>query len=201
VKLAQRIGAHAADLRASKEVLRLSDIETFLDEVVAQSSAPADMHPWDIIASFITRLGTQISTCLSSIRTASSSSSCISVPSTTPWSARVSSLRATTQQNSDTERKLLLFTEDNKTLQREVKLRDQSLQEAGVKVETLEKRLEGSRKMADVIVELENDVAKAKKQEKVYEDAIEQVQKELEEVERELAALKKDGGRAGEFGL
>lgn len=92
-----------------------------------------------------------------------------------------------------------MFTEENKTLQREVKIRDQSLQEAGVKVETLEKRLEGSRKMADVIVELENDVQKAKRQEKVYEDAIEQVQRELEEVERELAGYKKEGGRGGEY--
>jgi dynactin 1 len=201
-ELAQRIGAHASELRSTKDTLRLSDIENFLDEVVAESAAPADMHPWDVIASFISRLGTQITSCLAAVRSAASPSAptpCALVPNTTPWSARVLSLRATSQQNSDTERKLLLFSEENKTLQREVKLRDQSLQEAGVKVETLEKRLEGSRKMADVIVELENDVAKAKKQEKVYEDAIEQVQKELEEVERELAAAKKDGGRTGEL--
>jgi dynactin 1 len=68
---------------------------------------------------------------------------------------------------------------------------DQNLQEAGVKVETLERRLEATRKQADQIVELENDVAKAKKQEKVYEDAIEQLQKDLDLLEAENAKLGK----------
>ena len=68
---------------------------------------------------------------------------------------------------------------------------DQSLQEGGVKIETLERRLEAGRKQADQIIELENDVAKAKKQEKVYEDAIEQLQKDLDVLEAENAQLGK----------
>lgn len=101
--------------------------------------------------------------------------------------------------NVETERKLLRFTEENKDLLREIKMRDQTLQESGVKVETLERRLEASRKQADTIVELENDVAKAKKQEKVYEEAIEQLQGELEGLEGENAKLRKgQGDRQGE---
>lgn len=65
------------------------------------------------------------------------------------------------------------------------------MQESGVKVETLERRLEATRKQADQIVELENDVAKAKKQEKVYEDAIEQLQKDLDLLEAENVKLGK----------
>ena len=70
-------------------------------------------------------------------------------------------------------------------------MQDQSLQEGGVKIETLERRLEAGRKQADQIIELENDVAKAKKQEKVYEDAIEQLQKDLDQLEAENAQLGK----------
>jgi dynactin 1 len=77
-------------------------------------------------------------------------------------------------------------------------LQDQNLQESGVKVETLERRLEATRKQADQIVELENDVAKAKKQEKVYEDAIEQLQKDLDLLEAENLKLGK--GERGDRG-
>jgi dynactin 1 len=73
-------------------------------------------------------------------------------------------------------------------------LQDQSLQESGVKVETLERRLEATRKQADVITELENDVAKAKKQEKVYEDGIEQLQAEQDVLEAENTRLRKGEG-------
>lgn len=73
-------------------------------------------------------------------------------------------------------------------------MQDQSLQESGVKVETLERRLEATRKQADQIIELENDVAKAKKQEKVYSDAIEQLQAEQDSLEAENAKLRQGQG-------
>lgn len=69
-----------------------------------------------------------------------------------------------------------------------------------MKVETLERRLEATRKQADLIIELENDVAKAKKQEKVYEEAIEQLQAEQDALEAENARLRKGQGTADRQG-
>ena len=63
-----------------------------------------------------------------------------------------------------------------------------------MKVEILERRLEAYRKQADVILELENDVTKAKKQEKVYEDAIEQLQADQDALEAENTRLRKAQG-------
>jgi dynactin 1 len=99
------------------------------------------------------------------------------------------------------------MSEELKDLLREVKIRvlqltrprycagadeqDQTLQESGVKVEILERRLEATRKQADQIIELENDLTKAKKQEKVYSDAIEQLQAEQDALEGENARLRK----------
>ena len=68
------------------------------------------------------------------------------------------------------------------------------MQESGVKVETLERRLDGTRKQADTILELENAVAKAKKQEKAYEEAIEQLQREQDALEVEYAKSKRGQG-------
>lgn len=68
-------------------------------------------------------------------------------------------------------------------------------------METLERRLEATRKQAEQIVELENDVAKAKKQEKVYEDAIEQMQKDLDILEAENVKLGKGDRQASSTGI
>jgi hypothetical protein len=69
-QLAQRIGAHAASIRSSKDVVRLSDIERFLVDVTAQSAAPAGMPPWDQIGMFMTRLGQELGQALPKIRQA-----------------------------------------------------------------------------------------------------------------------------------
>ncbi|RXK41589.1 dynactin 1 [Tremella mesenterica] len=189
VQLAQRIAAHVASLRASKEPLRLEEIEGFLEQLVADSAVPSDAPPWEQIGMFISRLGTDLGLVLPKI---SELINTVDIPP--PWLARVAAIREAATYNADTERKIVKLTEEVKDMLREVKLRDQSLQESGVKVETLERRLEATRKQADIIVELENDVAKAKKQEKVYEDAIAQLQSEQDALEAENARLRKQGG-------
>lgn len=68
-------------------------------------------------------------------------------------------------------------------------------------METLERRLESTRKQAEMIIELENDVSKAQKQEKVYEEAIEQLQAEQDALEAENAKLRKGQGQAQGQGL
>lgn len=70
VQLAQRIGAHAASIRSSKQVLKLSDIERFLVDITATSAAPSGMPPWDQIGMFITRLGAELGAALPKIRNA-----------------------------------------------------------------------------------------------------------------------------------
>ena len=69
-QLAQRIGAHAASIRSSKDPLRLSHIEGFLVDITAQSAAPAGMPPWDQIGMFITRLGQELGMALPKIKQA-----------------------------------------------------------------------------------------------------------------------------------
>lgn len=85
---------------------------------------------------------------------------------------------------------------------------DQNIQESTVKIELMERRLEGVKRQGDAIVELEADLAKARKQEKAYEDAMEQLQADLDALEQENVKLKqaapaeKQGkhGRDSEFG-
>ncbi|KIR29722.1 dynactin 1 [Cryptococcus deuterogattii LA55] len=197
VQLAQRIGQHVSTLRNTKEPLRLSDIDSFLRDVTAQSaSAGSNVHPWDLIAMFVSRLRDDLNGTLSKIKEAAKDGRTISLESTPPWLGRVASIREAASYNADAEKQVVKLAEEVKDMLREIKIRDQSLQESGMKVETLERRLEASRKQADIIIELENDVAKARKQEKVYEDAIEQLQAEQDALEVENARLRKGQGQS-----
>jgi dynactin 1 len=53
--------------------------------------------------------------------------------------------------------------------------------------------MEAAKKQGDNIVELENELSKTKKQGKAYEQAIEQLQADLDSIEQENAKLKTAG--------
>ena len=118
-------------------------------------------------------------------------------------------IKETAAYNAETERKVVHLSEEIQNMLREIKIRvsslrryvealiafqDQNLQESGVKVETLERRLEANRKQADLIFALENDVSNSKKQASIYVNAIEQLQAEQEALESDNARLRKDQG-------
>lgn len=68
----------------------------------------------------------------------------------------------------------------------------------------MERRLEAVKKQADAIVELENELAKARKQERAYEEAMEQLQADLDSLEQDNAKLKSltaGNERQGEYFL
>lgn len=75
-------------------------------------------------------------------------------------------------------------------LVRTLRARDQQIQESGIKIELMERRMEASKKQADSIVDLENELMKARKQERAYEEAMEQLQADLDALEQDNAKLK-----------
>lgn len=76
------------------------------------------------------------------------------------------------------------------SLARTLRTKDQSIQETAVKIELMERRLEASRKQADTIAELEGEVTKSRKQEGTLEEAMEQLQSDLDTLEKDNAKLK-----------
>ena len=67
---------------------------------------------------------------------------------------------------------------------------DQTIQESAVKIEHMERRMESVKKHADSIIELEAEISRATAAEKESEVAIEQLQSDLDALERENAKLK-----------
>jgi hypothetical protein len=67
-----------------------------------------------------------------------------------PYLARVETLKSSAAQNADAEIRASRLANQIKDLVREVKMRDQGLQEAGVKIELLEKKVDTVRKQVGV---------------------------------------------------
>ena len=103
---------------------------------------------------------------------------------------RVDEIRASTAVNVEAERKAAQLQDEIQGLVRSLKSRDQTIQESTVKIELMERRMEASKKQTDTIVELESELSKARKQERAYEEAMEQLQADLDSLEQDNAKLK-----------
>ena len=103
---------------------------------------------------------------------------------------RVAEIKAATAVNIEAERKVAQLNDEMQALVRTLRARDQQIQESGVKIELMERRMEASKKQADTIVDLENELMKARKQERAYEEAMEQLQADLDALEQDNAKLK-----------
>ncbi|KAJ2660414.1 hypothetical protein IWW48_002999 [Coemansia sp. RSA 1200] len=126
-------------------------------------------------------------------------------PSEAPWIRRAAQFKASLIQNTDVERRTEALNEEIISLARELKLRDQALQEYNVKTEMLEKRADVARKQTDQIREMQRLLDSATAKEQTYEEAIESLQGEMDTLERECRKLKqanaavKSAAMSGDF--
>ena len=114
----------------------------------------------------------------------------LTVAGTAPWVIRVAEIKASTAINVEAERKVAQLNDEMQGLVRRLKTKDQNIQESAVKIELMERRMETVKKQADTIDDLAAELSKARKQERAYEEAMEQLQTDLESVEQENAKLK-----------
>lgn len=115
-----------------------------------------------------------------------------------PWLQRASDLKAEVVVNHDMERKLQQHNDEILKLIKDVKMKDQSLQESAVKIELLEKRMEGVKKQGEQIGELESGLAKSQSQMQMYAEAMENLQAEYDTLEQENIQLKKAAAKRSE---
>jgi dynactin 1 len=115
---------------------------------------------------------------------------CPIVTGTSPWVTRVSDVKARAAVNVEAERRVVQLNDEIQALVRNLKSKDQNIQESSVKIELMERRMETVRKQADTINDLESELGKARKQEKSYEEAIDQLQHDLDALEQDNIKLK-----------
>lgn len=113
-----------------------------------------------------------------------------SVTGTAPWVIRIAEIKASTAVNVEAERKVAQLNDEMQGLVRSLKTKDQSIQESVVKIELMERRMETVKKQVDTIDDLASELSKARRQERAYEEAMEQLQADLDALEQDNARLK-----------
>ena len=125
----------------------------------------------------------------------------LSVSGTAPWIARVDEIKSALAVNVEAERKAAQLNDEIQALARNVKIKDQTIQESSVKIELMERRLEVIKRQAETILDLENKLASAKKDAKKFREDMESLQIELEMEQKNAKSMTMTAGQEnqGEF--
>ncbi|TAQ88204.1 hypothetical protein B7494_g3470 [Chlorociboria aeruginascens] len=108
-----------------------------------------------------------------------------------PWVLRSQELKSSKTVHVDAEEEMRRLKDDNHERARLIAIRDQTLEEASVKIELLESRMRDATKKNERITELERKIEDAKKRESELSESIETQNKELSTMEAEREKWKK----------
>ncbi|KAK2464772.1 hypothetical protein APHAL10511_003190 [Amanita phalloides] len=193
ISLAQQIMPHLSDARSAKSPFQLNTVLALVKQI-ATSTVAKDLKPgasvWGVVRDFISRLIADGAKLLPLVMEAEN---VFKLSGVAPWITRVDEIKANMAINVEAERKVAQLNDEIQGLVRSLKTKDQATQESTVKIELMERRMETVKKQADAILDLESELSKARKQERAYEEAMEQLQADLDVLEQENAKLKAAG--------
>jgi dynactin 1 len=118
-----------------------------------------------------------------------------------PWVLRSQELKSSKNVPVDAENELRRLRDENHERARLIAMRDQTLEEASVKIELLESRMRDATKKNERITELETKINDAKKRELELTESIESQNKELSVVEADREKWKKIAEDTKAFGV
>ncbi|KAL5533874.1 hypothetical protein ACEPAG_334 [Sanghuangporus baumii] len=188
ITLAHSVLPYLTGVQNNKGTLETKTILGFVKQnAIALSPDNKDSSPWNIVSDAIKKLTQEAA---SVVPVALEPEHVMKISATPPWVVRVDEVKASLAVNVEAERKVAHLNEEIQELARGIRSRDQTIQESSVKIELMERRLDAVKKQADTISNLEAEISKARKQEKSYEEAIEQLQSDLDAMEQDNVKLK-----------
>ncbi|KAJ7597843.1 dynactin [Mycena floridula] len=190
ISFAQQVMPYLSDVRAAKTSFQLNSVLSFVRQVAASTvgvnATPGTTH-WEAISESINHAITEGGKLLP---VSMESENVLKITGIAPWVMRVAEVKASTTVNLEAERKSAQKDEEIQGLVRMLKVKEQVHEEDTVKIALLERRNETNKKNAETIADLEVQISKCRKQERVYEEAMEQLQTDLDALEQDNAKLK-----------
>ncbi|KAI8329056.1 dynein associated protein-domain-containing protein [Chlamydoabsidia padenii] len=185
----KQIAAYVDTKRGSKEEISLKIIQQIVYNKADEILEIAESTMWEGSLNTLKSLTNELSNTFSRVDNDNKMDKIVT--GTAPWTQRASDMKAEVVVDHDKDRKLQQHADEILKLIKDIKMKDLSLQEAAVKVELLEKRMETAKKQAEQIVILEENLQKSQSQEQMYSEAMENLQAEYDSLERENGQLKK----------
>ncbi|KAJ1730456.1 hypothetical protein LPJ61_003000 [Coemansia biformis] len=186
-------GGESGERTAPSLAVLQRDLAAIAQDVFGAGEAAAAFGP-ALAAS--QRLTKELAAALTALSDDGSTSKSAAADAEAPWARRAARFKASLVQNADVEKRTKALNEEIISLARELKLRDQTIQEFSVKAEMLEKRAEAMRKQAEPVGELQRLLEGARAKEQTYEEAIESLQGEMDGLESECRKLRQAGAAA-----
>ncbi|SNX85167.1 related to Dynactin 1 [Melanopsichium pennsylvanicum] len=186
-QMSKSISAYVAEVRTSKAVFDISKVTDMVSEATEGGLGKRDVNLWSSPLSSTSHLATTIHTMLAAIV---EQENVIRIDGPGPWLARCEDIKTQAAQNPELERQVAKLSEDARDLLRQVKARDQALQESSIKIERLQKQLEKSKAQVDQHSDVRTTLTETQKQAKAYQDANDALQSEIEALQKENDGLK-----------
>lgn len=114
-----------------------------------------------------------------------------------PWKERAEQIKSEMVRSSELDMQKNVLNEQILSLQTQISKKDEQLDHVNVKVDILEKRMESLRNQSMVVDTYEKEIETLKSQEQAYQEAIDGLHADLQEVENENIHLKKRLKREG----
>ncbi|KAI8647403.1 dynein associated protein-domain-containing protein [Parasitella parasitica] len=192
----KNITAYIDTKRGSHEEIELSHIQTLLRDKGDEIFEMVESSMWENALRNVKTLNNELGATYAQIEQDDKLDKIKT--NVAPWIQRASDIKAEVAVNHELEHKLQQHNDEIIKLIKDVRMKDQSLQEADVKTSLLEKRIEVAKKEMARIKSLEDDLDKSLNQEQMYVEAMENLQNEYDQLEIENSQLKKEASKREE---
>ncbi|GAC93248.1 hypothetical protein PHSY_000812 [Pseudozyma hubeiensis SY62] len=186
-QLSRSISAYVAEVRSSKAAFEISKVVEMVAEATEEGLGKPDVSLWSGPLSSTSHLSNTVQTVLTAIV---EQDNVIRIDGPGPWLARAVDIKTQAAQNPELDRQVTKLSEDARDLLRQVKARDQALQEGSIKIERLQKQLEKSKAQVDEHSDVRSTLAETQRQAKAYQDANDALQSEIEVLQKDHDRLK-----------
>lgn len=194
VSFAQDLSIYINNTRETSDAFEFSKMFSFVNDA-SQALKLKESHTgggWSKVNEFVDAFAETINNVL---QTSLEPDSIVKLISEEPWLVRIEEFKSITAHNVEAERAVNKLTNDVKELVREIRNKDQTLQESFVKIEVMSKKLDTVKKQTEVLESMESEVSRLKKQEKTLSDALDVLQIDLNNVEQENDKLKRSAAK------
>lgn len=206
--LATSFNEYVSSVRTNKSTFELKDILALVSEAVKEAMSSASNEDasaqlstslaaraaaaWKPSLTETTNLGQTVTELLNA---ATEQDNIHKISGVAPWFGRVEEFRQELDNAADTQRNYLKQTEDLRDLYKQIKVRDEVIEENRIKIERIAKQLQRSRQDNETVTTLRDDLVDMTKRMKAYEEGNSALQQELEQLQIQYERAVNDGAR------
>ncbi|KAJ3401663.1 hypothetical protein HDV05_000324, partial [Chytridiales sp. JEL 0842] len=193
--VSEQLGLYLAESSEQNKPVTLDSLLDILSSVSKKVFGNPEESVGASLSGVITSIKSQVSSVLEKWEQASASVKV--TKEIAPWMIRSQQFKSGFAVNAEMEKQLESQNEEILLLISDVKSKTQYQQEAKIKIDLLEKKMEIAKFQSDKAVALEAEVAKLKEKEQSYTEVIEQLQEDVARMEQENAQYQKLTRRTG----